>query len=103
MNRPLRSVRLMAICCAAAVLLAGFTGCVQDPPKPAPPKYEPEANRAVPAFMKGTVYECTNLQNNQPFLVSGWGLVVNLDGTGGSNQVPNNVKAYMVKEMEKRG
>jgi flagellar basal body P-ring protein FlgI len=96
-------VRTAAICAIATAFLAGLAGCVQEAEKAKPPIYERMDKRDVSAFMAGTIHEITNLQNDQPFLVSGWGLVVNLDGTGGSRQVPNNVKAFMVKEMERKG
>jgi len=91
-------------CPAALCLALVFAGCVQPPPKPKLPE-EPSLGKrpGVPEFMKGTLYELTNLENDEPFLVSAWGLVVNLDGTGGSEQIPNVVKAYMAKEMEKNG
>lgn len=103
MNRPLRSFRLTALCGIAALLLSGFTGCVQAPTPPPKPVNESVPDQKVPPFMVGTIIQRTMLQNDQPFLISGWGLVVHLNGTGGSHDVPNNVKAYMSKEMEKKG
>ena len=103
MNQPLRLLRLAALCMAGAACLAGLSSCTPETQKPKPVQYDRIAKRPVPTFMAGTLYEISNLQNDQPFLVSGWGLVVNLDGTGGSTQVPNNVKAFMVKEMERKG
>jgi hypothetical protein len=104
MNRPLRFLRAGAACALAASLLAGLGGCVEQPEKPKPPRYPDVGKReGIPSFMQDTVYEVTNLQNDQPFLVSGWGLVVNLDGTGGSRQLSNSVKAFMVKEMARKG
>lgn len=103
MNLPLRFLRAAASVIAAAALFVGFTGCAETPEKPKPPQYARFGKRDVPPFMEGTIYQTTNLQNDQPFLVSGWGLVVNLDGTGGSRQMSNNVKAFMVKEMARKG
>ena len=102
MIRHPRLLRVSAACCLAVAFLLAPTGC-QDPPKQPVIKYPTIGKRPVPEFMKGTVYEETDLENTNPFLVSGWGLVVNLDGTGGSDQVPNVVKAYMVKEMARKG
>lgn len=102
MNRPLRLLRGAAVCCAAWALVF-LAGCAAEKTKPDPPKYEQVDKRPVPPFMRGTLYEITNLQNDNPFLVSGWGLVVNLAGTGGSDQMPNTLKAYMIKELERRG
>jgi hypothetical protein len=79
-------------------------GCSVNQPKPPPPKMVNLPPRAgLPEFMKGTLYEVTNLENDNPFLVSGWGLVVNLNGTGGSDQISNNLKAFMAKELEAKG
>jgi hypothetical protein len=103
MNRHPRLLRPSVLCRVMGALLLGAVGCAPPTPKARPPKYPTIGKRPVPAFMSGTIYEATNLQNDQPFLVSGWGLVVNLDRTGGSHQVPNNVKTYMIKEMEKKG
>lgn len=102
MIRLHRFLRAAAACCAA-LCLAALAGCVSQNTKPGPPKYEQVDKRPVPPFMRGTLYEITNLQNDNPFLVSGWGLVVNLAGTGGSDQMPNTLKAYMAKELERRG
>ena len=105
MNRLHRFLHAGGLCAlTAALLLAGVPGCVQDPPKVKPVAYPDLGKReGIPSFMQDTVYEVTNLQNDQPFLVSGWGLVVNLDGTGGSRQLSNSVKAFMVKEMARKG
>lgn len=103
MNRPLRFLRATASVIAAASLFVSLTGCAETPTKPKPPSYAWIGKRDVPPFMAGTIYQVTNLQNDQPFLVSGWGLVVNLDGTGGSRQLSNNVKEFMVKEMARKG
>jgi hypothetical protein len=104
MNRPLRFLRTAAILITGVSLFSGPMSCVQPPEKPKPPQYPWQGKRpGVPEFMGGTIYEVTNLQNDEPFLVSGWGLVVNLDGTGGSRQLSNNVKAFMIKEMSRKG
>jgi flagellar basal body P-ring protein FlgI len=102
MNRPHRFLRAAASL-AAACLFVGLTSCEAPPEKPKPPRYPQIGKRDVPDFMSGTIYQITDLGNDQPFLVSGWGLVVNLDGTGGSRQLSNNVKAFMAKEMERKG
>jgi flagellar P-ring protein FlgI len=100
MMRPLSFLRLAA---GLGVLAALAGGCRVDPEKPTPPKVVNLGLRNVPGFMKGTLYEQTNLENDSPFLVSGWGLVVNLNGTGGSDQISNNLKAFMSKQLEAKG
>lgn len=103
MIRHPRFLLRLALCGVTAVALLAPAGCQVDPPKPPRTRYANRGKRPVPEFMKGTIYETADLENDSPFLISGWGLVVNLDGTGGSDQVPNVVKAYMVKEMERKG
>lgn len=103
MIHPRRFLRIAAASCLAGAFLLAAPGCQNEKPKAVVPKYTSIGKRDVPDFMKGTIYEISDLQNTNPFLVSGWGLVVNLDGTGGSEQVANIVKAYMVKEMERKG
>lgn len=103
MNRPPRFLRAVVLAGVAAAGLAVPTGCEQPPEKPKPLAYANIGKRPVPAYMADTLHEVTDLQNDQPFLVSGWGLVVNLDGTGGSRQLSNSVKAFMVKEMSRKG
>ena len=80
MKRPHCLLRMAAWAGLAALL--GIGGCSMDPPKPKPPQVVNLGLRRVPDFMKGTLYQTTNLENDSPFLVSGWGLVVNLNGTG---------------------
>lgn len=103
MNRPLRFLRFPLACCAAAAVALLSYGCAAEKPKPRPLQYQKFDKRPVPPFMQGTIYENTFLQNDSPFLVSGWGLVVNLNGTGGSEQAPNVVKAFMRKQLEVKG
>ena len=81
MTRPQRWLSLSM----SIAVMAGLVGCQSPPPKADPPKYPILALPAVPSFMKGTLYELTDLQNDTVFTVSGWGLVVNLDATGGSD------------------
>lgn len=106
MNRPPRPPqpsRLFRPIATAAVALCLAAGCTVQPPKPPPPAQVNLPPRDVPPFMRGTLYEITNLENDSPFLVSGWGLVVNLNGTGGSDQISNNLKAFMKKQLEAKG
>jgi hypothetical protein len=78
-------------------------GCVDPPPKVEKSRYDEHPLREVPSFMQGTLYQMADLQNDTPFIVSGWGLAVNLNGTGGSTHISNNLRAFMVKELETRG
>jgi hypothetical protein len=82
--------------------MLAICGCETDP-KVQKPRYDARPLRQVPAFMEGTLYQIADLQNDTPFVVSGWGLTVNLSGTGGSTHISNNLRAFMVKQLEARG
>jgi|SRR5665213_364510 len=90
------------LCCAMACL-ALSTGCQQEQkPVVIPPKYAPRADKPVPAFLTGTVWEKVDVANTDPFPISSYGLVVNLDNTGDTT-APTAVKQFITKELYKRG
>lgn len=94
-----------AVCILA---LAGTVGgCAKEERKkasPPPPRYQPLPPREkVPAFMQGTVWEASEIQNNKFYQVSGYGLVVGLAGTGNNNGVPMAVRNHMIDQMVKHG
>lgn len=89
----------------AGLVLAGTgIGCNQAPikPDPIPARYSAIPPREVPEYLRGTILQIADLAETQPKLMSGFGLVVNLEGTGDS-AAPNPVREYMLKEMTKRG
>ncbi|MEX2672825.1 MAG: flagellar basal body P-ring protein FlgI [Phycisphaeraceae bacterium] len=55
-----------------------------------------------PEFLRGTIGSLTSVQGYEPVLVSGYGLVVGLDGTG-SADAPPQLRQWMLGEMAKRG
>ncbi len=85
----------------AAGGLSGLISCTETPKAPAI-RYPTLAHKNVPEYLKDTILEYTDLGGTEPFPVSGYGLVANLNGTGGS-RAPAAVHAYMVKEMQRRG
>lgn len=105
-SSPIHSVRWMLTLSACAALAVGtLYGCSgnkkkKGPRVEVPPIYRTLAAKKVPAFLKDTILEKCDLTNIEPFLVSGYGLVSNLNNTGDS-QAPNAVRDYMVKEMVK--
>ncbi len=88
------------------VVIAGViaVGCNSkpkvDPKKQIPSRYTALPAKKVPDIFKDTIYEKCDLINIEPFLVSGYGFVSNLSGTGDTT-APNAVREYMVKEMIK--
>jgi hypothetical protein len=100
MNQPRRWTRF-ALACATALMIGGCTVAAE---KPLPPRYVDIANDpSLPSFLKGSIMEATRLENDDLFPISGWGLIVNLDGTGGSDQISNNLKAFMRKQLAAKG
>lgn len=85
----------------AAPLVALSIGCTTraPDPKPAPARLP---KKEVAEFLKGTVWELVDVTNSDPLRVSGFGLVVGLDGTG-DTRAPNAVREYMIKTMQKHG
>ncbi|HZN69232.1 MAG TPA: flagellar basal body P-ring protein FlgI [Tepidisphaeraceae bacterium] len=87
-----------------ALLLAPLlTACSQPPKKKPVATYTnlgPRKN--LPPYLKGSVYELVELENDQPFYVSAYGLVGQLRGTGDTD-APAAVRQWMVREMVRRG
>src|SRR4051794_25063864 len=103
MLRP-RFIRVFTVV-AAVALTAGLAVSCSEKKKPdrrvsLPTRYATLPAKNVPALFKETILEKCDLVNTEPFLVSGYGLVVNLDNTG-DTAAPNAVRQYMVKEMDK--
>jgi hypothetical protein len=87
----------------SAVLLSAVVGCGPTKPvEPPKPTYSDLGAKEVPDFLKYTVWQQTDLANSSPIRVSGYGLVVNLDGTG-DTRAPNTIRDYMIKQMQKHG
>jgi len=71
------------------------------PPKPQYATLAPRTN--LPAFMKGTIYEFADVENKDPYPVSGFGLVVGLANTGDNNGTPLAVRNAIIDEMVRHG
>jgi hypothetical protein len=82
------------------------SGCMQqDRPKakPPPPRYSTLPPKTLPAFMKGTILEAADVENKEPYLVSGFGLVVGLANTGNNQGTAPTVYNAIIDEMVRRG
>ncbi len=101
------SLRGCVVCVllGALVALPALTGCKGRKVEPVKTtsRYQTLDAKAVPEFMKGTIFERVDVGNTEPFMVSGYGLIVNLDGTGDNTAVPTRVREYMIKQMVKHG
>jgi hypothetical protein len=68
-----------------------------------PSKYPVLPDKNLPAFMKGTILEVAEVENKDPYPVSGYGLVVGLSNTGDNTGTPQAVVNAMLDEMARRG
>lgn len=75
--KPLGAVVLIA--------LALLAGCAQEKPKPTARAVKPAVVRDYPAVLRGTIGTEGTLLKAEPVLVSGYGIVVGLPGTGGGD------------------
>ncbi|RMD60127.1 MAG: hypothetical protein D6824_09975, partial [Planctomycetota bacterium] len=62
----------------------------------------PAATVTLPAVLRGVIGAEATLRGLEPLLVSGYGLVVGLNGTG-SEDIPSPVRAMMEREMALKG
>lgn len=63
---------------------------------------EPVVVRDVPDVLRGTIGSEAQINGTQPQLVSGFGIVVNLNGTGGGDLMPG-VATTMERELARNG
>ena len=105
--------RRSARCCCALTLLASVlalgacvatAGCSSNKKKPASVRryHDLGPKKNLPPYLKGSVYELTELANHVPYPVSAYGLVGQLRGTGDTD-APASVRQWMIKEMVRRG
>ncbi|HBS28211.1 MAG TPA: hypothetical protein DEB06_01890, partial [Phycisphaerales bacterium] len=82
------------------VILALAVAACDSTPKRTPRARTPDikAVRDTPSVLRNTIMAQSSLRGMEPVLVSGYGLVVGLDGTG-SRDVPGPVRAVMEREM----
>jgi len=84
-------------------LLVTAAGCSSnDKPPPRAREVRPTIERDLPNVLRGTIGSEVTLRGTDPALVSGYGLVVGLNGTG-SREIPAGIRAYMETEMMRLG
>lgn len=94
--------RIRGIALLLGVALAGVAACESGPRQKPRAEARPLITRDIPAVLRNTIGSETTLRGAEPVLVSGYGLVVNLAGTG-SNDVPIAVRVMVEQEMTRRG
>lgn len=88
-----------ALWLVSMALATALPGC-GDTPKPIPVR--PVVVRDVSPLLRGTIGAEVSIRGVEPIVVSGLGLVVGLNGTGG-DVLPENVAATMEREMGLHG
>lgn len=91
----------MGLATGAIGLSLTLGGCSGDD-KPKMAEKPPPVLRDVPAAMRGLVGAEASLRGADPILVSGFGLVVGLNGTGGGD-LPGPIQVAMERELAKGG
>ena len=93
-NRCFLSLALLSL--VAVLSLAACRGPGDPGNAPPGPTY------TGPQYLYNTVGSLTRLSNNEFLPVSGFGLVVDLNGTG-SSEVPQYLRQWLINDMTKRG
>ncbi len=91
---------LCVLLLALGPIVLALVGC-SSPERPARAVDVP-VTRDVPRILRDTIGSQATLSGMEPVLCSGYGLVVDLNGTG-STEVPLNVRAVMEQEMLRLG
>ncbi|MBA4120806.1 MAG: hypothetical protein C0513_08970 [Isosphaera sp.] len=103
-QRGIRATAAAALAFGALTLgvlaLGALAGCAQEPRRSARQGELPQ--RDTPSVLRGTIGSETRLVGVQPLLVSGYGLVVGLNNTGGG-PYPQAVQATMERDLAREG
>ncbi len=83
----------------AGVMAVALQGCDDDK---APPPTPPAATYQGKPYLYGTVGSLTSLRGYEPLYVSGYGLVVGLEGTG-STSTPTYIRSWMTTYIRRMG
>jgi len=95
-----RTLRLLTV--VSLVALVVFPGCSNKPRRRARAVQPDIVLRDVPPVLAGTIGAQASIRGGEGLLVSGYGLVVDLAGTG-DREIPGPVRAYMEREMSLQG
>jgi len=95
-STPLRRSLVCALALTVPLCGAGCGGPVKPPPRAR--QSDALVVRDVPSILRDTLAAQATLSGTTPTLISGYGLVVGLDGTG-SAELPGAVRAVMEREM----
>ncbi len=94
----------LALAVLSLALMPGMVGCDTNKPRTRAPGVAPMPTYTGPAYLRGTIGSLTRLRpgTEQPMLVNGYGIVVNLNGTG-STTAPPALRQALINQMKKYG
>jgi hypothetical protein len=103
--RILQRAGILAACVLALSASLGNSNCQQEkaPPLKVVSRYPNVGPKKVPEYLEGSIYQYTEITGTEASPISAYGLVVDLDGTGNTDDIPTPIVNYMVKEMNNRG
>lgn len=101
-RRSHHTVFVLLFSAVLAVLLAAMPGCSKEPERPLSTTQVPIVVRDTQTILRGTISSEVSIRGTEGIIVSGYGLVVGLDGTG-SGIVPISVRSVLEDEMRKNG
>lgn len=101
-SRWLTAVPVATLLVACFTLVAG--GCETSKGPTAAPGVAPVPTYTGPAYLRGTIGSLVRLRSGTevPLLVNGYGIVVNLNGTG-STSAPPALRQALINQMKKYG
>ncbi len=95
-----RRGRAVALACAVVLVCVTAMSCAPKEEKPLPPP--PPAAYRGPEFLRGSIGAVATLEGYRPLLVSGYGIVAGLNGTG-SPDCPASLRPYILDMITKGG
>lgn len=95
-----KRVAAWSLLAAAVAMLWTAGGCATQEDEP--PEQDPGPTYTGPVYLRGTVGSLARVRGFQPLPVAGYGLVVNLRGTG-SSEVPAGLRQYMLNHLRRIG
>lgn len=109
MNRPHPTdfrlhlkTQVLLFAALAALIGAQVSGCSKQRERPLATTQVPVVIRDTQTILRGTIGSEVSIRGTEGMIVSGYGLVVGLDGTG-SGIVPIGVRAVLEDEMRRNG
>jgi len=99
-RRQARPISRFVLAVFAATIAGAVTISCSSPPKP-PPRPAPIV-RDIPPILRGTIGSEVSVRGAEPQLVSGLGVVVGLNGTGG-DPPPEPILSHMERELARGG